>query len=67
MCYKVLEVTHNRTNILDLAIKLEQTALNDEYFKKRKLYPNVDFYTGIVYEALNIPPSMFTVMFAVKN
>lgn len=42
-------------------------ALHDEYFVKRKLYPNVDFYTGIVYEALNIPTSMFTVMFAVQR
>jgi citrate synthase len=66
MCYKVLEITKHKTNILELALKLEQSALNDEYFHSRKLYPNVDFYTGIVYEALNIPSEMFTVMFAVR-
>ena len=50
--------------VLDIAKKLEQVALNDEYFKARGLYPNVDFYSGIIYRALGIPTDMFTVMFA---
>lgn len=51
--------------ILDIAKQLEQTALQDEYFKSRNLYPNVDFYSGIIYRALGIPTDMFTVMFAI--
>jgi len=51
--------------ILDIAKKLEQAALEDEYFVSRKLYPNVDFYSGIIYRALGIPTDMFTVMFAI--
>ena len=51
--------------ILDIAKGLEQACLEDEYFKSRKLYPNVDFYSGIIYKALEIPTEMFTVMFAV--
>ena len=50
--------------VLDSAIELEQVALNDEYFKSRGLYPNVDFYSGIIYRALGIPTDMFTPMFA---
>ena len=50
--------------ILDIAKKLEQEALNDDYFVQRKLYPNVDFYSGIIYRAMGIPTEMFTVMFA---
>ncbi|HEY2031125.1 MAG TPA: citrate synthase [Myxococcales bacterium] len=50
--------------MLDLAKELEETALNDPYFVERKLYPNVDFYSGIIYKALGIPTQMFTVMFA---
>ena len=50
--------------VLDIAKQLEQVALNDEYFVQRGLYPNVDFYSGIIYRALNIPTDMFTVMFA---
>ncbi len=49
--------------MLELAKKIEETALSDEYFVKRKLYPNVDFYSGIIYRAMGIPSSMFTVMF----
>jgi len=50
--------------VLDIAMKLEQVALSDDYFKDRGLYPNVDFYSGIIYRALGIPTDMFTVMFA---
>ena len=50
--------------ILDIAKSLEQEALSDPYFTQRKLYPNVDFYSGIIYKALKIPKEMFTVMFA---
>jgi len=51
--------------ILDVAKKLEDIALRDSYFIERKLYPNVDFYSGIIYRALGIPVEMFTVMFAI--
>ncbi|MCB0442829.1 MAG: citrate (Si)-synthase, partial [Flavobacterium sp.] len=51
--------------LLDIAKKLEKVALEDEYFKSRNLYPNVDFYSGIIYRALGIPTEMFTVMFAI--
>jgi citrate synthase len=50
--------------LLDIAKQLEEVALNDDYFVERKLYPNVDFYSGIVYRAIGIPEDMFTVMFA---
>ncbi len=50
--------------LLDIAIALEQAALSDEYFVKRNLYPNVDFYSGIIYQAMGFPPDMFTVLFA---
>jgi len=53
--------------LLDLAMELERIALEDEYFIERKLYPNVDFYSGIIYKALGIPRSMFTVMFAIAR
>jgi citrate synthase len=51
--------------LLDIAMELEQVALNDDYFISHKLYPNVDFYSGVIYKALNIPVNMFTVMFAI--
>jgi citrate synthase len=67
-CYKVLERLGQRANpLLELAVRLEEVALKDEYFVARKLYPNVDFYSGIIYSALGIPRSMFTVMFAVAR
>jgi citrate synthase len=51
--------------LLDIAMTLEETALNDEYFIQRKLYPNVDFYTGLIYKAMGFPEKMFTVLFAI--
>ena len=66
MCYKVLKKLDRKdTPLFDLALELEQVALNDDYFKEKNLYPNVDFYSGIIYRALGIPTSMFTVMFAI--
>ena len=61
---EVFEVT-GRNQLLDIALELERIALEDEYFIKRKLYPNVDFYSGIIYKALRIPSDFFTVMFAI--
>jgi citrate synthase len=51
--------------LLKIAVELEKIALEDEYFISRKLYPNVDFYSGLIYEALEFPPEMFTVLFAI--
>jgi citrate synthase len=62
----VFEVT-GRNPKLDIAVELEKRALDDDYFTDRKLYPNVDFYSGLIYEALNLPPDMFTVMFAIPR
>ncbi|MCB2180149.1 citrate synthase [bacterium] len=56
-----------RNPLLDIALELEKIALNEDYFVSRKLYPNVDFYSGIIYQALGIPVSMFTVMFAIPR
>ncbi|HMD28910.1 MAG TPA: citrate synthase [Steroidobacteraceae bacterium] len=68
MCYRVLEKLGKVNNpLFDLALRLEEIALKDEYFVSRKLYPNVDFYSGIIYSALGIPRSMFTVMFAIAR
>jgi citrate synthase len=64
MAEKVLSKLNRPDPLLDVARKLEERALNDSYFKDRKLYPNVDFYSGIIYRALGIPVNMFTVMFA---
>ena len=65
MAHKVLEkLGRDDTPMFDLARELEQIALKDDYFIEKKLYPNVDFYSGIIYRALGIPTSMFTVMFA---
>ncbi len=63
-CDDVLEKLGVNDPILDLAKQLEHVALNDDYFVERKLYPNVDFYSGIIYKAMGIPTEMFTVMFA---
>ena len=51
-------------HLLDIALELEKVALSDEYFIKRKLYPNVDFYSGLIYRAIGFPTQMFTVLFA---
>ena len=64
--YDVFEVT-GKNPLLDIALKLEETALADEYFISRKLYPNVDFYSGLIYEALGFPADMFTVLFAIPR
>jgi citrate synthase len=64
-CDDVLEKLNVQDPLLAIAKKLEQVALEDEYFKSRSLYPNVDFYSGIIYRALGIPTEMFTVMFAI--
>lgn len=61
---RVLEILDTNDPLLNLAKKLEEKALADSYFSDRKLYPNVDFYSGIIYKALGIPTEMFTVMFA---
>jgi len=63
-CDKVLDKLGIEDPILDLAKQLEEVALSDDYFVERKLYPNVDFYSGIIYRAIGIPVNMFTVMFA---
>ena len=64
MSRKVLAALGKSTPLLDIAIELEEQALKDEFFVERKLYPNVDFYSGIIYQAIGIPVNMFTVMFA---
>ena len=67
MCHKVLDELGVDDPLLDVAMRLEEAALKDSYFVERKLYPNVDFYSGIIYKALNIPTEMFTVMFAIAR
>ncbi|MDQ3922839.1 MAG: citrate synthase [Actinomycetota bacterium] len=62
---EVLEATNKESPLLDIAIELEKRALDDEYFTSRKLYPNVDYWSGIIYEAMGIPTGAFTVMFAI--
>lgn len=64
--YDVFDVTGNNP-LLDIALKMEEVALNDEYFVSRKLYPNVDFYSGLIYQALGFPVEMFTVLFAIPR
>ena len=67
-CHEVLaEVGHSNDPLLKVAMELEKIALNDPYFVDRKLYPNVDFYSGITLRALGFPPEMFTVLFAVAR
>jgi citrate synthase len=64
--YEVFEVT-GKNPLLDLALELERIALEDEYFVSRKLYPNVDFYSGLIYQAMGFPADMFAVLFAIAR
>jgi citrate synthase len=66
VAYEVFEVT-GTSPLLDIALELERIALEDEYFVKRKLYPNVDFYSGLIYQALKFPMDMFPVLFAIPR
>jgi citrate synthase len=66
VAYDVFEVT-GKNPLLDIALELERIALEDDYFVKRKLYPNVDFYSGLIYQALKFPMEMFTVLFAIPR
>jgi citrate synthase len=62
--HDVLSALGKSDELLDIALRLEEHALSDDYFVERKLYPNVDFYTGLIYRAMGFPTSMFTVLFA---
>jgi citrate synthase len=66
IAYEVFEVT-GKNPLLDIALKLEEIALNDEYFTSRHLYPNVDFYSGLIYQAMGFPMEMFTVLFSIPR
>ncbi len=66
IAHDVFEVT-GENPLLEMALKLEEIALSDEYFIKRKLYPNVDFYSGLIYQSMGLPVSMFTVLFAIAR
>ena len=65
MCERLLNKREIDDPIFDIARQLQEVALNDEYFIERKLYPNVDFYSGVIYRAIGIPVPMFTVLFAI--
>jgi len=68
MCHEVLTKLGDQNDpLLELALGLEEIALSDDYFIERKLYPNVDFYSGLIYKAIGIPTNMFTVMFAIAR
>ena len=62
---RVLDKLGGSDQLLDIAMRLEEDALKDDYFVERKLYPNVDFYTGLIYRAMGFPTEMFTVLFAI--
>jgi citrate synthase len=64
-CHRMLEKLGKTDPLLDIALRLEETALKDPFFIERKLYPNVDYYSGIILRAIGIPTDMFTVMFAI--
>jgi len=67
-CHEVLEVLGIKGDpLLDVAMELEKIALNDNYFVEKKLYPNIDFYSGITLKAIGFPPDMFTVLFALAR
>ena len=63
---QVFEVT-GQNPLLDIALELERIALSDDYFIKRKLYPNVDFYSGLIYQSMGLPMDMFPVLFAIPR
>ena len=65
ICDTVLGLMNSHDPLFDVAQELEEIALKDDYFIERKLYPNVDFYSGIIYKAMGIPNNMMTVMFAI--
>jgi citrate synthase len=65
---KILAECEDKNNhLLEIAIELEEIALNDEYFIRRKLFPNVDFYSGIIYKSIGLPSNFFTVIFAIAR
>ena len=64
LAYQVFEVT-GKNPLLEIALELEKIALEDDYFVSRKLYPNVDFYSGLIYQSMNFPMTMFPVLFAI--
>jgi citrate synthase len=64
-CFDILEKLGVRTKLLEIAVELEEIALKDDYFVERRLYPNVDFYSGVIYNAIGTPANMFTALFAV--
>jgi citrate synthase len=66
-CHEVLGELGIKDPLLDVAMELEKVALQDDYFVQRKLYPNVDFYSGIILKAMGIPTSMFTAIFALAR
>ena len=67
-CKEVLDAVGNRNDpILQVALELERIALNDDYFIQKKLYPNIDFYSGIALNALGFPTEMFTALFAIAR
>jgi len=63
-CFDVLESLGVHSKLLEIGVELEEIALKDDYFVERKLYPNVDFYSGIIYHAIGTPSNMFTALFA---
>jgi citrate synthase len=66
IAHEVFEVT-GKNPVIDIAVELERIALEDDYFIERKLYPNVDFYSGIIYQAMGFPVDMFPVLFAIPR
>jgi citrate synthase len=64
LAYEVFDAV-GKNPLIDLAVELERIALEDEYFVKRKLYPNVDFYSGLIYQAMGLPMDMYPVLFAI--
>jgi citrate synthase len=65
VCFEVLEKLGVHSRLLEIAVELEEIALKDDYFIERKLYPNVDFYSGVIYNAMGTPSNMFTALFAI--